>query len=87
MNRKERMYTVAQIFLNFMRFFGNFWLNHMLATPPTENPGSAPGISYTPRPSANKAAHSGFETQSRRHLLEAQNRGISGHNNGLHKKD
>ena len=33
---------MAQNFLNFMRFFGNFWQNRRLAPPPTGNPGSTP---------------------------------------------
>ena len=50
--------------------------------------GVAPGVnlqeptSHMPLPSANKAAHSGFETQRRRHQ-KVQNRDIS----GPHKKE
>ena len=35
------------------------------------------GVTHTPSPSLNKAAHSGFETQRRRHQ-KLKNRGISG---------
>ena len=39
-------------------------------------------VTCTPPPSANKAAHSGFEAKSRR-SPEVQNRGISGPAKGL----